>query len=852
MPKEKPKGQVHPVKPPPDSDSPPDDDSDEEEESSSRAPANKPSTKAVQSRVPLLPDGAPRSDDSAKPATPRDRFRERGSRGATPRGSDGNGGLLSALDAAANTGSSWLNTFETMTGLDVDGDGGVGQSSGRKKSARKHGRGDTTPMSAVARSPMFRSPGSAVRPSALSRPRMHIVRDVYAHTSVTELTWRLLDEPWFEDENFGGREGFVTISGDLDLDGPQELVRVSNALAGIARACHQADAASMDGSGRCFVVCDLFSGLSEKQLQDLAASDQAVSDYLTGASASQPLVYLQRALCRQTSLALVMLLPMAMMTRIDILRQLLPAHMLVLIELAPSSVAASAREPQIGLKLLAAITRCSEPSGERPRRRAAALVVSGEPLPLLAQLGFCARHDVRVVLLEVASPAASMVQLLRDLWPRRTVGSFNPIAAQDHLSQILEGVPGDPGSVDDLRDILTRGRIVLHPAQSSAENLESVFVQELTGDRSLRIAKDQRERYLASRHFYSWPSSALSSVAVVLTVGAAAAAVAADELYNDFADYDEVNDMLQWGFFSRVFLNGGAELWARQAGYICAALPALLAVVELLQSILRSSEAAAAVERAAGLVERASFLYRCRAGSYADLPLSTAEAEATSDVSTLRRRMLTRDLAAVAAAVDDSGAMLVPSSSSADAAGSHDSSSYPMWLRRAWCMCCCRPRNGDPPELHDDRIDGQAYAHERLLPALQLCTARARWLLGLSMAMRCASLISLAVGTALALIGLLHWVAVAVACSTAASRLLEMARVDERRRANVRAAAALNAAKVRWEALPVEAHAWQSEVDALVLRAEQAIESTLPVVPGFGQGSGGLILTSLVFEVYTE
>ena len=79
-----------------------------------------------------------------------------------------------------------------------------------------------------------------------------------------------------------------------------------------------------------------------------------------------------------------------------------------------------------------------------------------------------------------------------------------------------------------------------------------------------------------------------------------------------------------------------------------------------------------------------------------------------------------------------------------------------------------------------------------------------------------------------------------------------MARVDERRRANVRAAAALNAAKVRWEALPVEAHAWQSEVDALVLRAEQAIESTLPVVPGFGQGSGGLILTSLVFEVYTE
>lgn len=820
----------------------------------------KPTPKAVQSRVPLLSDGAPRSDDPDKPGTPRDRFRERGSRGSTPRGggsnAGGSGGLMSALDAAANTGSSWLNTFEAMTGLDVDGDGAVGQkTSGHKKSARNNGPSNmiTTPMSAAARaSPMFRSPGSAARAAAFIRPRMHIVRDVCTHIPLAELTWRLLDEPWYDDEFFGARAGFVTISRDLDIDGPQELVRVSNALAGVARACKQADAASSDGNGRCFVVCDLFSGLSEKRLEELCASDQAVSDYLTQASASQPLVYLQRALCRQPSLALVLLLPKAMLPRIDILRQLLPAQVLVLIEIASSSVMASPREPEIALKLLAAITRCSEPGGERPRRRAVALIVSGEPLPLLAQLGFCARHDVRVVLLEVASPAVNLVHLLRDLWPRRTVGSFDPIAAQDHLSQLQEGVQGDPGSVDDLRDILTRGRIVLHPAQSSAENLESVFVQELTGDRSLRIAEEQRKRYLTSRHLYSWPSGGLSALAILLTVGAAAVAVAADELYNDFADYDELNDMLRFGFFSRVFLNGGAELWSRQAGYICAAVPALLAVVELLKSLLLSSEAAAAVERAAGLVERASFLYRCRAGSYADLPLSTAEADAASDVSTLRRRMLTRDLAAVAAAVDDSGAILVPSLSSTDGTGSYDRSSFPMWLRRAWCMCCCRPHAGDPPELHDDRIDGVTYARERLLPALESCTARSRRLLVLSMTMRCLSLISLAAGTALALIGLLHWVAVAVACSTAASRYLEMARIDERRRANMRAAAALNAAKVRWEALPVEAHAWQSEVDALVLRAEQAIESTLPVVPGFGQGSGGLILTSLVFEVYTE
>ena len=849
------KGKTPPSKATPDSDSPPDD-SEEEEESSSRAAANKHTPKATQSRVPLLPSGAERSDHLEKPSTPRDRFRERGSRDATPRHAKGNGGggLLSALDAAASTGSSWLNAFENATGLDVDGDGTVGaQTSSRKGKKKKGDRSSSsfsTPMSPVAAAGL-RSPASLAR-AELARPRMYTVRDVSADMPLSELTWRLLDEPWYDEEFFGSRAGFVALSGDLDIDSPQELVRISNALAGVARAIEQADAASTDGSGRCFVVCDLFSRLSEERLQELSASDQAVSNLLTQVSASQPIAFLQRALCRHASLALVMSLPTIMMQRIGILRRLLPARVLVVIETSSTQLDSSPREPLPALKLLAAFTRCSEPSGaERPRRRAVALALSDQPLPLLSQLGFCAQHDIRVVLFEVQSPAAQLIRLLHELWPRRTLGSFDPIAAQDHLSQILDGSPSDPGSVDDLRAVLTRGRLVVHPAQSSAENLENVCVQELMGDHSLRLASEQRVRYLTSMRLYSWPSKSLSALSIVLAIVAAAVAVAADELYDDYSDYDDVQDVLQVGVFSRVFLNGLHEQWATKAGYICAALPALLAVIQLVQSLMTTSEAALAVERAAGLVERAVYLYRCRAGSYADLPLSTAEAGTTSDVSTLRRRMLTRDLAAVATAVDDSGAMLIPSLSS-PSSERHDGSPFPMWLRKAWCMCCCRPGTGDPPETNDDRMDGDAYARERLLPALQQSTSNARWLLVLSLGVRSVSLLALAVGTALALLGLLHWVAVAVALSTAASRFLELARVEERRRAHVRAAASLNAAKVRWESLPAEAHTWQSEVDALVLRSEQAVESTLPVVAGFGQGSGGLILTSLVFEVYTE
>ena len=47
----------------------------------------------------------------------------------------------------------------------------------------------------------------------------------------------------------------------------------------------------------------------------------------------------------------------------------------------------------------------------------------------------------------------------------------------------------------------------------------------------------------------------------------------------------------------------------------------------------------------------------------------------------------------------------------------------------------------------------------------------------------------------------------------------------------MRAAATLNAAKVRWESLPAEERAQQVEVDRLVLSVEQAVEATLPPAP---------------------
>ena len=58
--------------------------------------------------------------------------------------------------------------------------------------------------------------------------------------------------------------------------------------------------------------------------------------------------------------------------------------------------------------------------------------------------------------------------------------------------------------------------------------------------------------------------------------------------------------------------------------------------------------------------------------------------------------------------------------------------------------------------------------------------------------------------------------------------MLQTTRVEARRRAYARAASALNAARVHWEALPTEERSRQSELDRLVLKVEQAIEATLP------------------------
>ena len=93
---------------------------------------------------------------------------------------------------------------------------------------------------------------------------------------------------------------------------------------------------------------------------------------------------------------------------------------------------------------------------------------------------------------------------------------------------------------------------------------------------------------------------------------------------------------------------------------------------------------------------------------------------------------------------------------------------------------------------------------------------------------RVALFLASAVGTTLATLGFSQYVAVTVAFSTAVSRWLSATRVEERRAANLKAASALNGAKLHWEALPQEKRSQQTYIDKLVLDVESCLEQTLP------------------------
>lgn len=748
---------------------------------------------------------------------------------------------------------------------------------------------------------------SDLRSSAATqvRHRTYTVNGLPTNGSMWELQNLLLGEDWVETEEFTKRCGFCAMSGVLpgitsqlfvvrdiygvecgeadseaeaksliaemtrdsalqqkytveavwDEKGPmrydkQELMmHVQNSLAAMARAC---DAVDRSGAGS-FVVCDLFN-LPASKLEELTSSDARLVKFLCDAPVREPLLMLQKALSKNGSLAVIMPMPEAMMQKqLPVLRKIFPSRILVAV------AHGDYRPSNLSLQLLVALTTAA---GAEAPRRALAVFVGGSDREL-SHMAFCARHNVRLLLLE---GSGRLCELLGHLWPSRSSIPFDPVGMRSRLS-VTFARPAEADSVDDLRILLSQGEVVIHPLAGSTAKLDRLCVQLLTGDKVLLVAQGAADKYVSTSRSYSRPNYILTNLSIAIGLLSTIVAVVAGEFIND-----KKRIPVPWK--RQLFAGDHKALEVDDVLlFVCASLPVLLAVVDSIEGLMNTAEATAAVERAAGLVTQSIYLYRCRAGDYSDVALNRASrnsGETSSDLSTLRQTLLQQDLATIAQVVDASGALLTTSESgqqqrplfeigttALDAAGYTTAPSPPWYAKLMPWTASSAPTAADfalaplrslahlPAAQKAETIDGDGYVHERVLPELERNLSNARCQLLLVVLARVSSFAAAAVGTAIAVAAFTsteeRWeaildpggvspsaVAITVAVMTALSRMLQTTRIEAQRRAHTRAASALNAARVRWEALPSEERGRQAELDRLVLSVEQAIEATLP------------------------
>jgi hypothetical protein len=260
---------------------------------------------------------------------------------------------------------------------------------------------------------------------------------------------------------------------------------------------------------------------------------------------------------------------------------------------------------------------------------------------------------------------------------------------------------------------------------------------------------------------------------------------------------------------ARRLLNEAVPDWGLVMYVVSIVLPAILLIVDQVEAYLGTHAAADAVERASGLVDSHSYRYKTQSGNYADSDLHDLGAE---DLATARQLLLAKRLDSIQQDVAKSGAS-VPLDPSGKMLSGGD---------------MLGPAVGAKGSAEADRLEGDEYLKIRVEPQIGVSSREAQKYLLYSLVSRVALFVASAVGTTIATLGFSRYVAVTVSFSTSVSRWLGSTRVEEQRKAHMKAASELNGAKLRWEALPREKRAQQMYIDQLVLGCEDILEATLP------------------------
>ena len=412
-------------------------------------------------------------------------------------------------------------------------------------------------------------------------------------------------------------------------------------------------------------------------------------------------------------------------------------------------------------------------------------------------------HSVRLVLLQGTGRIAD---LWAETWPKRGEVDFNPDVAAKQL-QNAACFPPSVDHIECMRQVLAHGELILHPIENQSSTLQRLCNGILMGDRLLQLAAIQHTAYSRQKKVLDRPRMVLVNASIILGFASTVVAI--------LVPPDTSQATLGTSPTQTIVLY-----------YASIILPAVMLVVDQVEAFLGTLRQKEACERAAGLVESQAFRYKTHAGSYSD-PVLSGQIKAglvskAADIATARQLKLAKSLNDIQIAVAKSGAQVSLSLAKEKMNAGDMADAAVSMLKQTTRMV------GAKGTKEADELDGDEYLTVRVEPEIEHSTKAAFYYLLFSLVGRIVLFAASALGTVLATVGFTSYVAVTVSLSTSVSRWLTTTRVEERRQAHMKAASELNCAKLRWEALPNEARAQQSELDNLVLEVEGYLEATLP------------------------
>lgn len=241
-------------------------------------------------------------------------------------------------------------------------------------------------------------------------------------------------------------------------------------------------------------------------------------------------------------------------------------------------------------------------------RHALGVVCSGG-VGVLAQMHQSALWDVPMLVLHGTGRVAD---LWTELWPKRSSSMFDAFAVHKML-QSKAGYNIEIDSTHMVREVLKKGQLMIHSLENNSTAFERLFRIELNGDQLIETAKRRVSSYARTIRIFSRYRSPLSNFTIFVGLVATVSSVLVsgiETLYNG-ADRREEDELTE---SEKSTLHLLKEIFT----WVAIVAPALLVVLNSVESFVSLNSMLIIAERAKARVENLMYQYRIRALQFSD------------------------------------------------------------------------------------------------------------------------------------------------------------------------------------------------------------------------------------------